>query len=191
MSCNQPITNKDFLSSSNFSFSLHKAPHINFFITEANIPSLSTGVAEEGSPLSSTIPYQGDHPAWGDFEITFVVDEDMKSYLELWEWLVGITFPQTYQQYKRLKRGDQEPKIPGVFLQNRKGYTESDATLFVYTNKSNKQIEVTFKDLYPISVSEIKFSSTLSDVEYATATASFKFLVYTIKPGHYYPEDCD
>ena len=44
----------------------------------------------------------------------------------------------------------------------------SDATLFILTSKNNSNLEVRFRDIYPISLS-FRLQSTTTDVNYLTA----------------------
>ena len=45
----------------------------------------------------------------------------------------------------------------------------------------NPQMEFHFYDAFPISVTALDFDSSVSDVEYFTASASFRYQNYEIK----------
>ena len=45
----------------------------------------------------------------------------------------------------------------------------------------NGNFEILFHDLFPTSISEIQFDSTLSDIDYLTATATFRYLLYEFR----------
>ena len=56
----------------------------------------------------------------------------------------------------------------------------TDGTLSILTSNMNVQAEVRFENMFPLSLSGIEFDSSLTDVEYATATVSFRYDLYSI-----------
>ena len=58
----------------------------------------------------------------------------------------------------------------------------SDGTLTILSSINTPLFAVKFLDMFPTSLSDINFDSTLTNVEYLTAEVSFKYLNYTIEP---------
>lgn len=167
---NQP-TNKNFLSPNGFKFGIKKLPNVNFFVQSVNLPSFSLGTVDVENPFIK-IPFPGDKLTYGQLDVTFKVDEDLANYLELYNWLVGIGYPDNFGQ-----RGAIEP--PNVNIVSGEGvYT--DAILIITNSKMNPNFQVTFKDLYPINLSELQFDSTVTDIDYLTCTATFAYRIFTI-----------
>ena len=54
----------------------------------------------------------------------------------------------------------------------------SDATLNILTSKNNANIEVRFSDVFPSSLSGLQYDQQATDVDYLTATVSFKYKIY-------------
>ena len=54
----------------------------------------------------------------------------------------------------------------------------SDATLFSLTSKNNSNIEVRFRNLYPISLSGLNYNQQETDIQYLTASVSFAYTIY-------------
>ena len=79
-------TNPNFLSPLNFKFSIKRAPHINFFTQKISIPSLNLPSYNSPNPFVK-IPEPGEHIDYGDLELTFRVDENLKNYLEIHNWI--------------------------------------------------------------------------------------------------------
>ena len=102
---NTPI-NKNFLSPLNFKFFLKRAPHVNFFVTKANIPSLRLPTNEIPT-IFNPIPNPIAHIEYGMFEIEFQVDEDLKNYMEIHNWIRGLGFPEQFSEYADLKSKSQ------------------------------------------------------------------------------------
>ena len=166
---NQP-SNISFLSPLGFKFIIKKAPHVNFFVQSVNLPSVSLGEADVETPFSK-IPFPGTKLTFGNLSVTFKVDEDMKNYLEMFNWMKELGFPDNFAQYQSIA--------------NRSLYTGegvfSDITLLVMTSAMNPNIEITFFDCFPVDLSELSFDSASADVEYLTATITFANRRFDIK----------
>jgi len=59
--------------------------------------------------------------------------------------------------------------------------TMSDATLMVMTSSNNPNVEVTFKDMFPISLSSLDFNVEETDIQYLVADATFAYRNFTIQ----------
>ena len=162
--------NINFLSPLGFRFKLKRAPNLNFFVTDVNLPFISLSSVEIPTPFKA-INIPGSKLEYGDFNLTFKMDEDMSTYFEIYNWLIAIGFPENFNQYKGLKEAQ-------------KGATNqlfSDATLTILTSDMVPNIEVTFEDLFPISINEMNFTTSDTDVNYISATVSFKYKIFHVK----------
>ena len=56
----------------------------------------------------------------------------------------------------------------------------SDSVLTILTNKNNPVVECRFRDVFPTSLSGLTYSQNQSDVEYLTASVTFKYTIYEI-----------
>ena len=56
----------------------------------------------------------------------------------------------------------------------------SDAVMTVLTNKNNPVVECRFADVFPPSLSGLTYSQNQTDVEYLTASVTFKYKIYEI-----------
>ena len=57
----------------------------------------------------------------------------------------------------------------------------ADAFILILSNKNNPIVEVNFQNVFPISLGELNFTQTATDVEYITTTAEFAYQIYEIK----------
>lgn len=172
---NQP-ENQNFLSPLGFRFSIKKTPHINWFVQAANIPGMSLPAVEIGTPFK-TIPMSGEHLMYEPFIISFRIDEEMKNYIEIYNWLIGSGFPDNYGQY--FGKGPND--VSGVNIFAKQDTIKSDATLIVLNSNMRPAVTVKFIDIAPIALSEINFDMKLTDVEYVPATATFSYRYFTIE----------
>jgi hypothetical protein len=129
----------------------------------------------------------GDKLTFETLNITFLVDEELQNYRELWDWLVGIGSPVSHSQWETVlsegdgavrKFGSEDPNprvSPSTFEESN---LYSDSTLIVYTSKNQPKVEVKFKNMFPTSLSSLEYSQDLTDVEYFKASATFRYLYY-------------
>jgi hypothetical protein len=170
------IENRNFLTPLGFKFNLSRTPKVDFFSNSANIPGINLGVAIQPNYLKD-IPIPGDKLSYEDFNLKFIVDENMENYLEIHNWMRGLGYPESIAEYDQWRLSDPtNTSDPNV----------SDATLIVYNSNYHSNITVKFKGLFPTSLSTINFDSTMTDVQYVTATVNFKYTLYdilTYEPG--------
>ena len=165
------IENRNFLSSIGFKFSLAKYPKVDFFSNSARIPEVQLGLAQQPTYLKD-IDIPGEKLTYGDFNLRFLVDENMENYISIYTWLRGLGFPETTQQFADLnkdKEGIRDPKE--AFC---------DGTLRILNSNYREVAKVQFNDLFPTSLTSLDFDATNTDVQYFTAEATFKYTVYKI-----------
>jgi hypothetical protein len=165
---NTPI-NKNFLSPLNFRFQIKKAPNVNFFIQKVNIPDITLSSPEPNNPFVKT-PIPGEHLSYGTLEVFFAVDEDLTNYLEIHNWLVALGKPESFKQY--------------ADIQNKPSYTGdgiySDITVLVMSSVKQPNFDITYTDAFPVSLSSLVFNTIDENVNYITASATFKYTYYNI-----------
>lgn len=161
-------TNKNFLGQTGFRLVLDRTPTVNYFSQSASLPAISLGATNIVNPLID-YPLPGEKLTFSPFNISFRVDEDLKNYIEIYDWLVGLGSPSSTDQYKKYRNAN----INQASL--------SDATLSILSSKYNPNLRVKFQKMFPESISELLFTSTGSDIEYLEATVSFRYSLYTIE----------
>ena len=178
--CNFPgqITNRNFLSPVGFKFNIAKEPKVTFFCNSARIPEISLGTAVQSTYLKD-LDIPGEKLSYGDLSIRFLVDENMENYMAIHNWITGLGFPETTEQYRDLITNND-----GV-LDSKEAF--SDGTLRVLNSNFKDAAVVKFKDMFPYSISSLDFDATATDVQYFTAEASFKYTVYNILDSNNQP----
>lgn len=161
--------NKNFLSPLGFRFTLTRAPNLNFNVQDVRIPGLQLSQAESPTPFV-TIPI-ASHITYSPLSVSFRVSEDLDDYLEIHNWMVGLGAPTSFDQYKALKAVE-----PG-----NSQTVYSDITLLIMNSSMRANLSVVFNDAFPISVGDLQFNTTDTDVNYMQCTVDFRYLNYTIK----------
>jgi hypothetical protein len=163
-------SNKNFLSPINFKFRIKKTPVINYFVQKITVPKMELPNFDQGNPFTR-IPRPGDHLTFGDLQIVFKVDEDLQNYMEIYTWLVQMARSQDYEQYATI---DSKKPMTGEGIY-------SDLELEILSSKRQANYAVVFQDAFPVDLGDIEFDTTLEDVNYVTASATFKYKLYTIE----------
>jgi len=171
------VTNRNLLSPIAFKFILTKTPKVDFYCQTAAIPSITMGTAQQGSWLKD-IPVPGDKAVFEDLSLRFLIDEEMENYVQIYNWLIGLAYPESMEQFANLREFD-PIKYP---RDDRNRFAEySDGTLQILNSNLNVVRQIKFKDLFPISLSTLDFDCTARDYTYFTANVSFKYTNYEIQ----------
>ena len=165
------IQNRNFLAPVGFKFTLAKYPKVDFFSNSARIPELSLGTAIQPSYLKD-IDIPGEKLTYGDLTIRFLVDENMENYMAVHNWLKGVGFPETPQQFK-----DQTTDSDGIRDEKE---VFSDGSLHILSSNFQDVAIVKFQDLFPVGLTSLEFDATETDINYFTAEATMRYTVYNI-----------
>jgi hypothetical protein len=167
-------TNTDLLQTTKYRVTFDRLPGATYFCQAANVPGVSLTEVPFATPfIDLFVP--GEKMIYDTFNITFLIDEDMRAWTELHDWIRGITFPTDFKEYVNLQRRATSTYIRG---QSRLSPQYSSAIMTLYTNKNNPSFRVKFVDLFPTSLSSVLFSATDTAENIAIADATFRFSYY-------------
>jgi hypothetical protein len=167
-----PIPNNiNPLSPNGFLFSIQKLPTLNFFCQQVNLPGILLGAPEFGNPFRST-PVPGETLTYDQLTVQFLVDEEMSNYKSIYNWLVALGFPTSYEEYLTFLNSD-ERNITSELAKN-----YSDATIQILGSNNATVQTVQIIDLFPISLDSLVFQSTNQDVQYLVGNATFRYSYY-------------
>ena len=165
------IQNRNFLSPVGFKFTISKEPKASFFCNSARIPDISLGTTLQPSYLKD-LDVPGDKLTYGDFSLRFLVDENLENYMSIHNWLTGLGFPESTQQFKDLAVNNLgERDLNEQF---------SDGSLHILNSNYRDVAIVKFKDLFPVYLTSLDFQAGETDTNYFTAEATFKYTIYDI-----------
>ena len=125
---------------------------------------MQTSLGISANPTITQTPFKeiythGDRLTWNTFSVTVRIDENMNNFIEIFNWMRGLNYPDEFGQYASLVAGD------GLY---------SDATLTVLSNAKNPNVEFRFTDVFPISIGDVILTVQDVDIEYATTEITFK-----------------
>lgn len=156
-------SNLNLLASTGFNFFIKKLPTTNFFCQSITIPGSKLLFTQQPSPFID-INYYGDKMVYNDFTVSFAVDEDLRNYREIYDWIEGLGVPEDFGQRQRINRREQQQEGK-----------KSDITITIANNTKTPNIRVTIQDAFPISISDLIFTTTAKSEQFIMADAVFKY----------------
>lgn len=154
------------LPPSGFKFVLLRAPHLNFTVQQVTIPGISAEPPTVQTPFAA-VHLQGARINYNPLSLTFKVTENFENYFEILNWMKALGPDQNFDQFKTISAKGRA--WDGV---------TSDLDLTVLSSSMTPSANFKFIDAMPISLSDMTFDTTLSDVQYITATVEFTYLRY-------------
>ena len=135
------------------------------------------GTAVQTSYLKD-IPVPGDKVTYDDLSLRFLIDENLENYLQIYNWMTGLGYPESVEQYSNLKKDD--VRMDNVDSTDPRYFEFSDATLQILSSNFQPNILVGFRDVFPTSLSTLEFDVGERDFNYFTAEVSFKYTIFEI-----------
>jgi hypothetical protein len=102
-------------------------------------------------------------------DIEFIVDEDLETWKNLYNWFISIADPDGFE--KRTYKQE---------LQRSEHF--SDATLTILSSLNNPILRIQFRNLFPVTMGDINLDTRLSADSIVTVSASFRYESYTYLP---------
>ena len=138
-------------------------PNLEFFAQTIQHPGASVSATEVPIPRLGNIAMAGDKLTFGELSAMIILDEDMNSYTEMYNWL-----------RRMVEQNRNAPLALGNIP------TEADITISILTSHNNANKQIRYIDCVPTLVGDINFEATVGDVQYLTFPISFRFSYFEI-----------
>ena len=171
------VSNRNFLSPIGFQLKISKCPKVDFLATGCNLPGVTLGTAIQPNYLKD-IDIPGDKLVYEDFRVNFIVDENMENYSQIYNWMVGLGYPESQKEFVKL-RGD-DIYYPNTTDQTNPFAEFSDGTLIILNSNYRPQAYVKLKGMFPVNLTSLDFNATDTDVNYLTASVTFKYQIFEL-----------
>ena len=141
-------------------------PNLEFFCQDFTHSGVIMSSADLSYKKIATIPFIGDKLTYNEMLANIILDEDMKSYTEMHNWMRRNLDQDMTTPLDRFKAATEKP--PAM----------SDITLSILSSSNNPIVRIKYRDCIPTALTDIQFQSTGSGTDYLTYGASFRFTYF-------------
>jgi|TARA_R110000796_G_scaffold13979_7_gene44966 hypothetical protein len=167
--------NPNFLQPNKYVLNFGRLPNMAYFCQSVSVPGISMSETPQSTPFVDIFA-PGDKAIYDIFNVTFLIDERMGSWIEVHDWIRAMTFPEDFEDYKGLSRLNK-----AATLTQTKTPQYSDATLTVLSSSNIPYVKIHFRDAFPTTLSTFIMSAGSGPDELLTADATFRYTYYDIE----------
>ena len=161
---NRSPENTNLLQSTKFLLTFDRIRTTQYFCQTVNLPGVSLGEVSRATPFLDMYS-PGTKLTYDPLVVEFILDEELQGWKNLYDWFLTMADPDGFEK----RDGSRE-------LQTNKHF--SDATLSILSGLNNPLVRIHYTNLFPLSISDIRFDTTQSADTIMTATATFRYQSY-------------
>ena len=174
------FSNVTSLYGNHFRVVIDGLPDLTFFAQAFILPSiLATPVPRKG-PFT-TIPEVADHVEFREFSVSYMVDNNFKSYFSLFNWIKGYANPKGYQDAVDF-RASRTAMLPFPQPSVRQIQKTNCTLTILQPDNDTSVVEIFFEDVFPTSLGELKFSTTDGEPPLLLATVTCAYTDFDVRP---------
>jgi hypothetical protein len=155
-----------------FTFVIDRFPTTTFLIQDVSIPAISFGRATQETPFQD-VHYPGEKIRYDDLEVEFVLDQNLQNYIEIHSWMRSLSMTGSREPYaEMIKR-----RSTTIHHHSGSRLPEETTNAVLTALNANKQtsFQFLFKDVFPIAMSRIDFSTQSDDMEFMKCNVTFSY----------------
>ena len=165
--------NTSLLQTTKYIFSMPRINNVQYFCQEAILPGVA--LPEMPRPTSVVDLYvPGNKMVYNRFEVTFLIDSELKSWTDIHDWMRQLTTPVKADEYRNLWKRD-------TVINSNQLAQYADGILTIMSGLNNPKFRIKYINMFPTSLSDIQFKTTESADDVLTATASFRYDYFEIE----------
>jgi len=161
---NRNPVNTNPLQPTKFLLTFSRIPDVQYFCQTVNVPGVVLGEVVRETPFLDMYS-PGTKLKYEPFDIDFIIDEELASWKNLYNWFISIADPDGF-----------EKRDGSVELQQQKHL--SDAVLTILSALNNPIMRIQFRNIFPLSMSDLEFNTQLSADTIMTCKSSFRYESY-------------
>jgi len=161
---NRNPINTNPLQPTKFLLTFSRIPDVQYFCQQVNVPGVELDELVRQTPFLDMYS-PGTKLKYDPFDIDFIVDENLMSWKNLYNWFISIADPDGWER----RGGTLEVQQQEHF---------SDATLTILSALNNPVLRIQYRNIYPLTMSDLEFNTQLSADSIMTCKASFRYQTY-------------
>jgi len=139
-------------------------PNLQFYAQSVIHPNADLPATELNFSRISSVPFVGDAVDFGTLQMDVLLDEDMNSYRELYNWMTTATDTKHVLASESLGRGSADYTSPSYH----------DITVAILSSHNNLNRTFRYINGFPISVGQISLNATTSE-QFLSFPVTFRF----------------
>ena len=168
-----PPVNSNFQQATRFLLTFPRVSTTTYFCQSCNLPGLSISGIKTPT-MFADIWHPSNKPNFEPFKATFIVNEGLSDWLELFYWINGLAPSINFEQYQNLKNLSR-------FSLGSKRPQYADGTLQILTALNNPIMYVDFTSMFPTDLTSVNFNTTETDTVTLIADITFRYDFFTIR----------
>lgn len=167
------LTTTNFLQPNGFRMVVNRKnfPNLEFFCQSFTHPDVGVNAAEQAYKRISSIPFSGDKFTYGELSVQVILDEELNSYEEMYNWMERIVETNEKSTLTNQRTGVDYSSSPPTY---------SDITLTILNSTNNLSREIRYIDCIPTSLGSINFE-TLTGDNFITYPVSFRYSYFELR----------
>jgi|TARA_B100001094_G_scaffold16713_1_gene14410 hypothetical protein len=159
------------MNTQSFQIDIPLAPSVNEWVQSVSLPGITLGEASLENPFIRQ-PEPGDKLIFSPLSFSFIVDEQMKNFIEMFNWMNALGFPENLQQY-----GVMPHQVNRVSDKQ----VSCDITVLVYNNQTKPILKFTMFGCFPIALGDMPLNVAGTDSETPICTGDIMYRNYVIE----------
>tara|TARA_R100000455_G_C6188337_1_gene63525 strand:+ start:38 stop:538 length:501 start_codon:yes stop_codon:yes gene_type:complete len=140
-------------------------PNLEYFVQSFVHPDISLIPSELPYRKVRNIPLPGGTLDFGELSMTIILDEDLKGYQEMHDWMRRII----------------DQPLKGALARNTTvAPSSADITLTILNSQNNKTKNIKYNEAVPTALGGISFEATAGGTEFLTSTMNFRFTTFEL-----------
>tara|TARA_B110000495_G_C22973868_1_gene571824 strand:- start:85 stop:597 length:513 start_codon:yes stop_codon:yes gene_type:complete len=164
--------NVNFMNTQVFQIDIPLAPSVNEWVQSVSVPGVTLGEASIENQLIRQ-PEPGDKLIFSPLSFSFLVDEEMKNWKEMFDWMSAAGFPISLSQY-----GVMPHKV------NRQSDREvtCDISLLVFNNQTKPILKFTMFGCFPIALGDMPLNTADTGAQPPVCTGDMMYRNFIVEP---------
>jgi len=145
-------------------------PNLQFYAQQVSHPDVNLPANEQGFRQVASIPFAGDAMEFGVLQMDVLLDEDMNSYRELYNWMTNTV--QTNHELPTAALGTSRKEFStGTYY---------DITVAILSSHNNVNRTFTYVNGMPTSIGQISMNATTTE-QFLSFPVTFRFDYFNFK----------
>jgi hypothetical protein len=163
------LNNLNLLQPTGFKISIDRRYYTNleYFCQSVIHPSLAMNAAEIPIRRISSLPLAGDKLTFSELTCMIIVDEELNSYTEMYNWMQRIVETNEVSPEDARRTGG----VP----------TYADITLSILSSHNNTTRKIRYIDCMPTMLGDLSLETTTGDTGQVVFPASFRFREFVME----------